>query len=117
MNYLPRQQLYKLIATYGCSLDNDPRHCKASLKNTCGWYHPEIAVLVGALREGVAADLLASQNSVPQTVLLARLTKMLHDNLASTEDAAKWGVESWALALGVISARMEIEEKLQTTKV
>ena len=104
MNYLPRQQLYKLVATYGRSLCDDPRRCEALLKDTCGQYRPEIAVLVGALREGVAADLLASQNSVPQTVLLARLTKRLHDNLALTEDAAKWGVESWALALGVISA-------------
>ena len=104
MNYLPRQQLYKLVATYGRSLCDDPRRCEALLKDTCGQYRPEIAVLVGALREGVAADLLASQNSVPQTVLLARLTKRLHDNQALTEDAAKWGVESWALALGVISA-------------
>lgn len=103
MNYLPRQQLYKLIATYGRSLCDDPRRCEALLKDTCGQYRPEIAVLVGALREGVAAELLASQNSVPQTVLLARLTKRLHDNLALTEDAARWGVESWALALGVIS--------------
>ena len=104
MNYLPRQQLYKLVATYGRSLCDDPRRCEALLKDTCGQYRPEIAVLVGALREGVAADMLASQNSVPQTVLLARLTKRLHDNQALTEDAAKWGVESWALALGLISA-------------
>ena len=104
MNYLPRQQLYKLVATYGRSLCDVPRHCEVLLKDTCGQYRPEIAVLVGALREGVAADLLVSQNSVPQTLLLARLTKRLHDNLALTEDAAKWGVESWALALGVICA-------------
>lgn len=102
MNYLPRQQLCKLIATYGRSLYDDPRRCEALLKDTCGQYRPEIAVLVGALREGVAAEMLASQNSGSQTVLLARLTKSLHDNLALTEDAAKWGVESWALALGVI---------------
>lgn len=109
MNYLPRQQLYKLIATYGRSLCDDPRRCEALLKDTCGQYRPEIAVLVGALREGVAADLVASQNSVPQTVLLARLTKRLHDNLALTEDAAKWAVESWALALEVISAPDDLD--------
>lgn len=104
MNYLPRQQLYKLITTYGRALCDDPRRCEALLKDTCGQYRPEIAVLVGALREGVAADLLASQNNVPQTLLLADLTKRLHNNLALTEDAAKWGVESWALALKVICA-------------
>jgi hypothetical protein len=36
-------------------------------------------------------------------VFLARLTKKLQDNLGLTEEAARWAVESWALALGVIS--------------
>ena len=51
-------------------------------------------MLVSALREGVAADLLASSDSVPLEVLLARLTKRLQDNLALPEDVARWAVES-----------------------
>ncbi len=102
MNDLPRQQLRKLIATYGRSLCNDPRQCEALLKDFChGQYRREISVLVGALKERVAADLLASQNSEPHEVLLARLARRLHDNLALADDAALWAVESWALALGV----------------
>ena len=102
MNNIPRQQLYQLIATYGPSLCDDPRRCEALLKDLCAQYRPEVSVLVGALKEKVAAELLASQNNIPQTVLLARLTKRIHENLALTEDAARWAVESWALALGVI---------------
>jgi hypothetical protein len=60
--------------------------------------------LVGALKERVAADLLSSSSSVPREVLLARLTKGLCDNLSMTEDAARWAVESWSLALGEISS-------------
>ncbi|MFM8298882.1 MAG: SH3 domain-containing protein, partial [Microcystis aeruginosa] len=63
-----------------------------------------IAVLVGALKERVPADLLASQNSTPAVVFLARLTKKLQDNLGLAEEAARWAVESWALALEVISS-------------
>jgi TolA-binding protein len=37
-------------------------------------------------------------------VFLARLTKKLQDNLGLAEEAARWAVESWALALGVISS-------------
>lgn len=104
MNDLPRQKLCELISTYGRSLCDDPRHCEALLRDyLCGQYRREVYVLIGALKEGVAAELLASQR-VPHEVLLARLTKRLHDNLALAEDAARWGVESWALALGMISS-------------
>jgi hypothetical protein len=58
---------------------------------------------VGALKERVPVDLLASQNSTPPVVFLSRLTKKLQDNLGLAEEAARWAVESWALALGVIS--------------
>ncbi|MFM7476068.1 MAG: hypothetical protein ACKO2T_10145, partial [Microcystis aeruginosa] len=73
-------------------------------RDLCGQYQKEIAVLVGALKERVPADLLASQNSTPPVVFLARLTKKLQDNLGLAEEAARWAVESWALALGVISS-------------
>lgn len=111
MNNIPRQQLYQLIATYGHSLCDDPRRCEALLKDLCAQYRPEVSVLVGALKEKVAAELLASQKNVPQTVLLARLTKRIRENLALTEDAAKWAVESWALALGVIPNTDQFEPK------
>jgi len=102
VNDIPRQKLCEIIAQYGPSLGDDPRRTEALLRDLCGEYKREIFVLVSALREQVAADLLASQDSVPHKVLLARLTKQLQDNLALAEDAARWAVESWALALGVI---------------
>jgi len=102
MNDLPRQTLCEIIAQYGHSLSDDPRRTEALLRDFCGAYKREIFVLVSALREQVAADLLASQDNVPHQVLLAQLTRRLRDNLALAEDAARWAVESWALALGVI---------------
>jgi len=102
MNDLPRQKLCEIVAQYGHSLGDDPRRTEALLRDFCGEYKREIFVLVSALGERVAADLLASRDSVPHEVLLAQLTRRLRDNLALAEDAARWAVESWALALGVI---------------
>ncbi len=58
---------------------------------------------MAALRERVPLDLLAARNSVPSGLLLTRLAKRLEDHLALTEGASRWAVDSWALALGVVS--------------
>ena len=105
MNELPRQKLCELITQYGRSLCDDPRRTEALLRDFCGEHKREIFCLVSALKERVAADLLASQDGVPQEVLLARLAKRLGDNMGITEDAARWTVESWALALGMVSPK------------
>ncbi len=103
MNDLPRRKLCEIIAQDGLSLCDNPRRCEGLLRDLCGEYKREIFVLVSALKERVAADLLSSQTGVPREVLLARLVSRLQDNRALTEDAARWAVESWALALGLMS--------------
>ena len=102
MHDAPRQKLRELIIEYGRSLCDDPRRCEAFLKDYCGQCKQEIFVLVSALKNRVADDLLKTSASVPQSILLARLNKRLEDELAMTAEAAHWAVESWALALGVI---------------
>jgi hypothetical protein len=104
----PRQKLRKLIIEYGRSLCDDPRRCEALLKDYCGQYKREIFVLVGALRNRVADDLLKASSGVPQSILLARLNKQLEEELAMTPEAAHWAVESWALALGVIAQPLPV---------
>jgi hypothetical protein len=41
MEDTPRQQLGKLIATYGCSLMDEPRRCEGLLRDFCGAYRFE----------------------------------------------------------------------------
>src|ERR1035438_7644676 len=101
---LTRQKLCEIIARYGRSLCDDPRRCEALLRDLCGEQRREVTVLIGALKERVAADLLSSSTAVPTDMLLARLTKRLREDSALTQDAACWAVESWALALGIITA-------------
>ncbi len=110
MNDVPRQTLRDLIAKYGRDLCSDAGRCEGLLRDLCGAYRREINILISALDERVPLDLLAAHNSVPRELLLARLTKRLEDQSALTEEAAQWAVDSWALALGVITDR-ENEER------
>ena len=104
MNNLPRQKLRELILEYGRSLCDDPRRCEALLKDYCGAHKREIFVLVNALKNGIASDLIKMQsNEVPETIIWSRTTQRLENELAMNSEAAQWAVESWAIALGVIA--------------
>ncbi len=96
-----RQQLCQLIAQYGRSLSEDPRRCQALLKDYCGQHKREIFVLISALKNRVAEDLLKAPVGIPQSIVLARLNKRLEDELGFTEEAARWAVEAWAFALEI----------------
>jgi len=112
MHNLPREKLREIVARHGRSVADEPRRCEGLLRDHCGAYRREIAVLVGALEERVAADLLAAGEGMPREVLLARLARRLHDNVAMEEAAARWAVHSWALALGAVSgAELEAIER------
>jgi hypothetical protein len=102
MNNVPREELKQLIGEYGRSLSKDPKRCEALLRDVCGQYRKEISVLVSAIKESIPVDLCHSQHSVPSDLLLAQLSKRLEDRLAIDREAARWGVESWAIALGLI---------------
>ncbi|HEX8352147.1 MAG TPA: hypothetical protein VF611_04585 [Pyrinomonadaceae bacterium] len=103
MNDAPRRTLRGLIDRHGPGLCSDARRCEGLLRDLCGEHRREINILVGALRERVPLDLLAARNSVPHELLLTRLARRLEEHLALTEEAARWAVGSWALALGVVS--------------
>lgn len=104
MHPLPRTTLREIVARYGRGLGNDPRRTEALLKDLCPAHKRETFVLVSAVRERVPADLLSSKDSTPHEVLLARLSRRMADDLALADDVARWAVESWALALDIISA-------------
>jgi hypothetical protein len=104
MNNLPRQKLCELIIQYGRSLCDNPQRCEAFLRDYCGQYKREIFLLVSALKQGVAKDLLNSSN-VPIELLLGRLIKQIQKDLGLTEESARYAVESWAQALGKLTVK------------
>lgn len=99
MNDLVKKKLVEIVLKHGRKPLSDPRLCESLLKDYCGQYKKEIFVLVCAVREQVASDLLTSQGSMPREMLYSLLIKRLQNNLALTEEASKWAVETWSLAL------------------
>ncbi|MCA1624239.1 MAG: hypothetical protein LC778_10640 [Acidobacteria bacterium] len=115
MNKVPRQTLRRILAKYGNDLCGNARRCEGLLKDLCGEYRREINVLTNAIDERIPLDLLAAGNSMPRELLLTRLARRLEDNLGLTKEASYWAVDSWALALGVITeAEIEEREKKQS---
>ena len=100
-----RIKLAELVGRFGLDLCNDARRCEALLRDVCGGHKREINALVSAAREGVGSELRQSSVGVPKELIVARLTKRLHENLGLAEDLARWAVESWAVALGIATAK------------
>lgn len=98
----PRQVLAHIISQYGPEVCSNPSRVEALLRDMCGEYRREINLLVSALKDKVAADLLSAP-AAPISLLVSRLTTRLRDNHSLTDEAARWAVESWALALGRIT--------------
>src|SRR5688572_17893293 len=102
MNDQVRGALVKLVASLGHELIKDPRRLRALLSDECPGQKREVSVLVAAVEHKVAAELGSKSSSVPWPVLAARLTNRLVNDAALSDEAARWAVESWGLALGRI---------------
>ncbi len=99
MNNLARQKLAEIIKRYGDGVCEDPKKVEGLLRDFCGEEKRAIKVLVTCLQVGVAEELRRAQNGVPLELLLGQLTERLHDE-SWADGVARWGVESWAVALG-----------------
>jgi uncharacterized membrane protein len=117
MNDKPRQQLGEIITKHGQDAYN-PQRCEGLLRDYCGQYKKEIFLLVNALKKGVVGELIKSKkDGISSTIVLARLTKKLQDELGITAESALWAVDSWGLALGIISQPRSIEPPDRTQKL
>lgn len=110
MNNVPREMLVRIVAKYGRSVGDDARRCEGLLNDLCGAYRREINVLVNAVDERIPLDLLAASGTTPLELLLTRLEKRFENQTGLTTEAARWAVESWALALGAAN-EVQINER------
>jgi len=101
MTSTPRDVLIEIVAKYGEPLLASPLRSEGLLKDYCGEFRREIFVLVSCLRVGVV-DQLRHQSGPSVKLACARLALKLEQNLAISSDVAKWAVESWAIALGLL---------------
>jgi formylglycine-generating enzyme required for sulfatase activity len=98
----PRQQLIKMLQQFGQSVCADSKRCEAILRDLCPEHKRETNLLIAALKERVASELLKNETAVSMPLQINQLAQRLHDNLGIAEHFAVWAVESWALALGLI---------------
>jgi F-box protein 11 len=103
MSTTPRDVLIEIVARQGEALLAAPMRCEGLLKDYCGEYRREIFVLISCLRVGLI-DQMRRQGGPSIKLICARLALKLEQNLAISGDVAKWAIESWAIALGLLKA-------------
>jgi len=118
MSTTPRDVLIEIVARYGEALLASPSRCDGLLKDYCGENRREIFVLVSCVRTGII-DQMRRQGGPSIKLICARLALKLEQNLAISGDVAKWAVESWAVALGLMKpehATVSIRKILERTE-
>jgi hypothetical protein len=101
MNNAVRKKLVKLIEQYGQDLGNNSRRVEGMLRDFFPQSKREINVLVAASEEKIPRDLLSIKDTHTQ-IWVKKFIIRLQRNRALSEDAAKWAVESWAVAFGIV---------------
>ena len=104
MNPRPRQLLAQRLTEYGVALCDQRRRCISLLRDDLqGTCEAELNVLLLTLQYGIVHDLRAALQAptLPVALLLPQLTQRLRRKVPLDEAAARWGVESWAVALGM----------------
>jgi WD40 repeat protein len=97
------QTLGEILIRHGLAPLDDARLCENLLKDYCGAFKEEISLLVLAVRERVASDLLVSQDGLQRDLLRGLLVKRLRKGRTLNEGDARWAVESWARAIRTLS--------------
>ncbi|MEN3326515.1 MAG: hypothetical protein V7638_1322 [Acidobacteriota bacterium] len=97
------QTLGEILIRHGLAPLIDAKLCENLLKDYCGAFKEEISLLVLAVRERVASDLLVSQDGLQRDLLRGLLVKRLRKGRRLNEGDARWAVESWARAIRTLS--------------
>ena len=108
------QQLKQLIVQYGAGLANEPRRTGALLRDLCAPHKREVRVLTAVAEEGLAKELVRDGGKTSATILLPRMAKHLHDELAIDENMALWAVTTWAEALGWTVPKLNMASATQS---
>lgn len=62
----------------------------------------EIALIVLALQNGIVSEMFRLRNRLILSILLPKLIRWLERQSDLTQHEAKWAVDSWAIALGLL---------------
>src|SRR5438105_2431401 len=111
MDNLIRKKLQDLIAHRGQGLCSEPDQCKAAVKQLCDRHPAEQFVLASIVDLGMLAPILELSDQGGWRDLAAQLVGRLQKERSLNHDSARWGVETWAVALGKLD-----EAELRTSE-
>src|SRR5579872_5748252 len=92
------QRLCEPLANFGRGLCDNPKRSQALLSDVCTGLKREVYLLTVAVEHRIVAELLNSSAHVPWPAVSGRLVRRPVDDLAVSEDAARWTIEEWGMA-------------------
>lgn len=112
----PRELFLEAITLYP-DVRTDAKRFESLLKDYYqGNFRKESAVLSNCVREGVPDALASVKGGAPYAVVSSPLVRRLVDNWGTTEDIARWAVDSWALALGLVQ-EADLQPRFQSLSI
>jgi len=93
------RKLAEILIKHGRSSLTDARLCESLLKDYCGEYKEEIALMAAGVKERIAIDLLTSHDGIPRDLLRTLLITRLRKNRSMNEGEARWVVDAWSQAV------------------
>ena len=111
-----RTKLHDLISTRGVSICEDIAMLKALLSDAFR-NHPSaseakwrILTLALTAEHGVIDELTRTKSSIPYSMIADKLVDNIHASNRIEKESVRWAIDSWALAIGVISS-VNFEQK------
>jgi len=104
MNDEVRQKLCEIVNEHGPTICDNTTKLENLLRDMCGQYKREIHALVCALRGGAVSQLQNSTSPETYSIASSSLIRGLANEFALEHYPAAWAVDSWAVALGVITS-------------
>ena len=101
MNDIARQKLKELISRFGTSLATDRMRCLGMMRDMCREQKKEISGIMTALEEGIPTAIMKPDFSIEITRKL--LILKLENDRGLAKEVAEWSVDTWAIALGVLT--------------
>ncbi|MFA4986519.1 MAG: hypothetical protein WC712_08050 [Candidatus Brocadiia bacterium] len=99
-----RARLAKFVATHGTDILKDREKAIPHVKEALASDSPEAKAIIAALNSNIPADLVSITNRATAVIMMDMLRLKLAGKERISDGMARWGIESWALALGIIGA-------------
>lgn len=111
MNSEAKSRICEIVKKHGVEICRDISQCSALIRENLAAYPDEKELFLVSLRTGIPSKLLNSNRETVKDQTAPRLTKQLESDSQTTEEKARWIVDVWIEALGLLSKPHIVEEK------